>query len=254
MRAPLLVLAASLSVAVLVSPVLTAAAVGPGGWDHVGSGVPSTTTSLNGPVYALNTQLPGSLLVGDSFTTAAGKPNAARIARWDGSIWRPLGSTPLTNGSVNAIAYQGGKTYVGGTFTNAGGNADADFLAVWDGSTWAPACSSTMAGPAIGAARPPDHRQHVVRRRRLRQRRRTLLGRPGRGLRPDHRRTEHDRARRQRVHRHRLRVGRRLQRRPVRRWQLRQPGQRIPTPTTSRRTTARGTRWPPRRSTTTCAA
>jgi len=132
-------------------------AVGPGGWNHVGVGSTSTTPPLNGKVYALNTDNPGVLYAGGSFTSAGGHPKARYIARWDGSSWSALGSTPLTTADfvdVRAIAYHAGKVYVGGTFQNAGGHGNADFLAVWDGSNWGPACNRTSgsgSGPAITA-------------------------------------------------------------------------------------------------------
>ncbi len=83
---------------------------------------------------------------------AGGNPKAKRIARWNGSTWSALGNTPLTNGSVSAIAYHAGKVYVGGTFLNAGGHGNADFLAVWDGSSWAPFCNSTNGDPTFGGS------------------------------------------------------------------------------------------------------
>ena len=131
----------------------TAEAIGPGGWDHVGVGSSSTSPSLSGgsSVTALNTENPGVLYVGGNFTSAGGLSKAQRVARWDGSAWRALGSNGLTNGGVFALAYHAGKLYVGGTFVNAGGNPNADFLAVWDGSSWAPFCNSLTSGPAITA-------------------------------------------------------------------------------------------------------
>lgn len=129
-----------------------ASAVGPGGWDHLGVGATTAMPSLNGTVTALNTDAPGVLLVGGNFTSAGGKANADRIARWNGSAWSALGSTPLSNGAVFAIAYHDGKVYAGGTFINAGGNPNADFLAVWDGATWAPFCTPSVPGPAFGGS------------------------------------------------------------------------------------------------------
>ncbi|HZZ97721.1 MAG TPA: hypothetical protein VFE19_11920 [Jatrophihabitantaceae bacterium] len=131
---------------------LSAGAVGPGGWNHLGVGASSSMPSLNGHVYALNSQNPGVLYAGGDFTTAGGNSKAKRIARWNGSTWSALGNTPLTNGSVLAIAYKNGKVYAGGTFLNAGGNADADFLAVWDGTSWAPFCNSTNSDPTFGGS------------------------------------------------------------------------------------------------------
>lgn len=140
---------------VMVAVAPAARALGPGGWDHVGVGSTSTTPSLNGKVYALNTSNPGVLYVGGTFTSAGSHPNARYIARWDGSSWSALGTTPLTtaaNVDVRAIAYHDGKVYVGGTFQNAGGHPNADFLAVWNGSSWAPFCNRVSGtGPPITA-------------------------------------------------------------------------------------------------------
>lgn len=124
-------------------------AIGPGGWDHVGTGSTASTPSLNDKVSVLNTQAPGVLYVGGAFTNAGGHANADRIAKWNGSTWSALGSTPLTNGEVRAIAYSNGKVYVGGTFEDAGGDANADFLAVWNGSSWAPFCTPTTSSPSF---------------------------------------------------------------------------------------------------------
>ena len=121
MRRSVLVFAVVISATFIVAP--DAGAVGPGGWSHVGVGATSSTPSLDGHVYALNSQNPGVLYAGGDFTTAGGNPKAKRIARWNGSTWSALGNTPLTNGAVFAIAYHAGKVYVGGTFQNAGGHS-----------------------------------------------------------------------------------------------------------------------------------
>lgn len=148
MRRSVYAFAAAFTATVTVTSV--AAAVGPGGWDHVGVGSTSTTASLNGTsVTALNTDNPGVLYVGGNFTSAGGNADAKRIARWNGTTWSALGTTPLSNGGVFAIAYHAGKVYAGGTFVNAGGDPNADFLAVFDGSSWAPFCTSTVPGPAF---------------------------------------------------------------------------------------------------------
>jgi hypothetical protein len=57
-----------------------------------------------------------------------------RIAKWDGSGWRPMGAG--LNGAVNAIAVTAGGVYVGGDFTVAGGTVAAAHLARWDGTSW----------------------------------------------------------------------------------------------------------------------
>ena len=83
------------------------------------------------------------LYLGGNFTNAGGIAAADRIVKWDGVEWHALGTTPLGNGSVFAIANYGGKIYAGGTFVNAGGQAAADYLAVFDGVSWKPFCNST---------------------------------------------------------------------------------------------------------------
>ncbi len=149
MRRSVFASVAAFTVIVTVAPL--AAAIGPGGWDHVGAGSTATTASLNGTVTALNTDNPGVLYAGGNFTNAGGHPNADRIAKWDGTAWSAIGGVPLTNGQVFAIAYHAGKVYVGGTFQNAGGHPKADFLAAWNGSTWSSPCTSTTAEPAFAA-------------------------------------------------------------------------------------------------------
>jgi hypothetical protein len=125
----------------------SASATGPGGWNHLGNGGSAAVPSLNAKVSALNTDKPGIVYVGGSFTNAGGIAAADRIATWNGTSWGALGNTPLGNGSVSAIAYHGGKVYAGGNFVNAAGNANADYLAVYDGISWQPFCNST--GPAF---------------------------------------------------------------------------------------------------------
>ncbi|MFT4844062.1 MAG: hypothetical protein ACJA0V_004748 [Planctomycetota bacterium] len=75
----------------------------------------------------------GDLIVGGRFSTAGGGA-AARIARWDGSAWSPLGTgmdfdvtalTTLANGDVLAA----------GSFITAGG-VTVNGVARWHGSSW----------------------------------------------------------------------------------------------------------------------
>ena len=131
-----------------------AAATGPGGWDHLGLNG-SGGSALNGAVYALNADRPGTLYVGGNFTAAGGVAGADRIASWNGSAWSAVSSpaSQISNGAVNAIAYDAatGDVFAGGTFTNAGGDPNADFLAKWDGTSWAPFCNPTTSPPSITA-------------------------------------------------------------------------------------------------------
>jgi hypothetical protein len=102
-------------------------------WEHLGSGLEGL---LNNTVYAI--AISGNdVYVGGFFTDAGGDPNADYIARWDGTSWNALGTTPL-NGLVYAIAISGNDVYVGGSFTNAGGVSNANRIARWNiaNSTW----------------------------------------------------------------------------------------------------------------------
>jgi hypothetical protein len=128
----------------------TASAAGPGGWDHLGHGATASVPALDGAVYALNADNPGTLYVGGHFLNAGGHTAADHIASWNGTSWSAVG--PGLNGDVHAIAYHAGKVYAGGTFTNAGGDPEADFLAVWNGSHWSSFCTPTGPDPAFSAS------------------------------------------------------------------------------------------------------
>ncbi len=138
-------LALSLSFASCLTLSAVALATGPGGWNHLGETGPS---ALNGHVTAMNADTKSALYLGGSFTNAGGIAAADRIAKWDGTKWSALGTTPLGNGSVFAIETHAGKVYAGGNFVNAGGQAAADYLAVFDGVSWKPFCNAT-AKPAF---------------------------------------------------------------------------------------------------------
>ncbi|MCW3065929.1 MAG: hypothetical protein JWN32_3101 [Solirubrobacterales bacterium] len=138
---------AGTSVAALLLMAGQASATGPGGWDHAGQGATVGSPALNGTVSALNADDPSKLYVGGNFTAAGGVAGADRIASWNGSVWRAVSSlaSGITNGAVNAIAYDPVTHYVyaGGTFSTTPPNASpADFLAVWNGTTWAPFCAA----------------------------------------------------------------------------------------------------------------
>lgn len=76
------------------------------------------------------------LIAGGTFLTAGGQA-AARVARWNGAQWSPLGSG--VNGPVRALAVfdegQGPALFAAGNFTSAG-TAAAARIARWNGSVW----------------------------------------------------------------------------------------------------------------------
>jgi hypothetical protein len=99
-----------------------------------------TGQGLNDTVQALATFDDGSgeaLFVGGWFTQANGGPQLARIARWSGFTWSPLGTG--MDFLVYALAFfddgNGPALYAAGEFTIAGG-VPANRIARWDGSNW----------------------------------------------------------------------------------------------------------------------
>lgn len=85
-------------------------------------------------VAALLVMPNGDLCAGGSFTRA-GNTAAANVARWNGSVWQPLGSG-VAGESVYSLALLGsGDVVAAGRFSSAGGVA-ANNIARWDGSQW----------------------------------------------------------------------------------------------------------------------
>jgi Domain of unknown function (DUF5122) beta-propeller len=101
-------------------------------WLTLGGGMTYSGTDTPG-VFAL-TVYNGELVAGGHFTTAGGI-SANRIARWDGTSWRPLG-TGMDRG-VFALAEHSGSLVAGGVFSYAG-DALSPSRARWDGTTWHP--------------------------------------------------------------------------------------------------------------------
>ena len=86
----------------------------------------------------------GPALYAGGYFGSAGGAAANNIAKWDGSVWSPLGSgvnNNSNNASVAALTVfddgTGPALYAGGSFTTAGG-VSASHIAKWDGSSWTP--------------------------------------------------------------------------------------------------------------------
>ncbi len=109
-------------------------------WHTLGNGA---TNGVDGSVYAVAISGNGDVYAGGIFSHAGGSP-ANGVARWNGSAWSTLGTSPNdgTNGWVQAIALSGSNVFIGGYFSMAGG-ATADFVAQWNGSSWSPLGSGT---------------------------------------------------------------------------------------------------------------
>ena len=86
--------ALSIALAVGLASGTPAAATGRGSWNHICNGGAAGPASLNATVSALH-KVGTVLYAGGGFTIAGGDPNADRIAKWDGTAWSALGTTPL---------------------------------------------------------------------------------------------------------------------------------------------------------------
>ncbi len=86
-----------------------------------------------------------ALYISGSFGIADGVPGTARVARWDGKQFSPLGIGVSDDvygiTSVDAGEPGGPALYVGGWFFQVNGQPGAN-VAKWDGSTWEPLAQS----------------------------------------------------------------------------------------------------------------
>ncbi len=108
-------------------------------WDTTNSTWSTLGAGLNDIVRTIVAVDDTNIYAGGDFTDADGvvPGNADYIAKWDGTSWSAISSTPLASGSsVYAIVVNGTDIYAGGDFTDAGGNPNADNIVKWDGTTW----------------------------------------------------------------------------------------------------------------------
>lgn len=98
--------------------------------------------------------LPRQLIAGGSFAHAAGDTNVRNIARWENTLWRPLGIG--TNGTVSALTTWdpddagplAERIVAGGSFSMAGGII-VNKVASFDGSAWQPFASGITSGNSV---------------------------------------------------------------------------------------------------------
>ena len=123
-------------------------------WLPVGNGLGGVAPDI---VVAMTVYDDGSgraLYAGGNFTMS-GTTSASRIAKWNGSIWSPLGSGVggSVTATVKALAVfddgNGPALYAGGGFSLAGGSA-ATNIAKWNGSTWSTVGSGLGGGVVYG--------------------------------------------------------------------------------------------------------
>ncbi len=116
-------------------------------WELVGSALNNSVSCL--AVFDDGSGEGDELYVAGNFTMAGGV-FARRIARWNGSSWRPLAGGGL-DGPVTALAVfddgsgAGPALIAAGNFSTAG-VTPADNIARWDGSSWSALSSGTDLG------------------------------------------------------------------------------------------------------------
>ena len=118
-------------------------------WSRMGTSAPAGGVHSN--VVAMAVDAGGNLYAAGSFA-AAGDTLASRIARWDGTNWKPVGGGTSYAGpgthSVDALAVDSnGNVYAAGIFTAAGG-VPASHIAKWDGTAWS-ALGSGLSGNVV---------------------------------------------------------------------------------------------------------
>jgi hypothetical protein len=88
-------------------------------------------------VYCMTIGPDGALYIGGNFSLAGGVANTLNIAKWDGSVFTPLGTG--CNGAVESLLFSSdGNLYAGGAFHLAGGVANTVHVAKWNGTVWLP--------------------------------------------------------------------------------------------------------------------
>jgi Rax2 C-terminal beta propeller domain/Secretion system C-terminal sorting domain len=124
-------------------------------WAAVGTGPANGVDSaVNSMVY-----VSGALYVGGRFTHAGGIP-ASRIAGWDGTVWRAVGTG--FDSTVQTLASGSGILYAGGLFRKAGADTTR-FIARWDGIEWSRVgvSDTDIAGTGVNAILPAGSSVYV---------------------------------------------------------------------------------------------
>ena len=107
------------------------------GWVPTFGQVPGVNLSSVDAITVFDDGSGPALYVAGGFTSAGSTP-AARIARWNGTVWSALGGG-LGPGYVASLAVyddgNGPQLYAGGSFQTAGG-MPASRIARWDGRNW----------------------------------------------------------------------------------------------------------------------
>jgi hypothetical protein len=89
---------------------------------------------VNGTVGALFVYR-NELIVGARLFTMAGGLPISSIARWNGTLWRPLGPSLQFPATIAALTEYNGKLIVGGMFNQTGNGLTLNNIGQWDGDT-----------------------------------------------------------------------------------------------------------------------
>ena len=123
------------------------ARLGPTGWQPVGSGVPTDSTSV--PPLFYNDGTGQHMFVVNSTGQSGDDAFANILTKWDGATWTAVPGFVAPGGFVFAATVYKGEIYVAGNFTgiwlDAEGNNQivASNIAKWNGSAW------TAVSPAV---------------------------------------------------------------------------------------------------------
>ncbi|MFN7316863.1 MAG: hypothetical protein ACK5ZG_15180, partial [Phycisphaerae bacterium] len=89
---------------------------------------------VNGTVGALFVYR-NELIVGARLFTMAGGLPISSIARWNGTLWRPLGPSLQFPATIAALTEYNGKLIVGGLFNQTSNGLTLNNIGQWDGDT-----------------------------------------------------------------------------------------------------------------------
>ena len=105
-----------------------------------------------GSVASAMLEFQGELVVSGGFNSSNGGNPLRRIARWDGTSWKPLAGG--FDGIVTSLAIHEDVLFAAGYFTEADGQP-ASRIACWDGLSWSPV-GEGLNGPVLAILSTPE--------------------------------------------------------------------------------------------------